>query len=78
MFYHIPPAPVMAEAENGLLLGLDVPVLNAEANKSWVGLATVAVVLAGFTWVVWKVLGGGGAGAKTVKVDKKDGGRKNE
>jgi hypothetical protein len=56
-------------------LGLDVPVLNAEANKSWVGLATVAVVLAGFTWVVWKVLGGG---AGSGKVAKKDGRKKKE
>ena len=76
MFYHVPPAPVLAEAENGLLLGLEVPVLNAEANRSWVGLATVAVVVAGFTWVVWKVLGGGSAGA--AKVDKKGGGKKKE
>ena len=76
MFYHVPPAPVLAEAENGLLLGLEVPVLDAEANRSWVGLATVAVVVAGFTWVVWKVLGGAGAGA--AKVDRKDGGKKKE
>jgi len=67
MFYHVPPAPVMAEAERGLLLGLDVPVLDAETAGSWVGFATVAVVVAGFTWVVWKVLGGGGAGGKAEK-----------
>lgn len=72
MFYHVPPAPVMAEARDGLLLGLDVPVLNAEKAGGWVGIATVAVVVAGFTWVVWKVLGGGaGAGAGKVKEGKK-------
>lgn len=70
MFYHVPPAPAMGEAEEGLLLGLEVPVLNAEANRGWVGIATVAVVVAGFTWVVWKVLGGGG-GAVAGKGEKK-------
>jgi len=67
MFYHVPPAPVMGEAEDGLLLGLEVPVLDAEKARGWVGIATVAVVVAGFTWVVWKVLGGCAGG----KVEKK-------
>jgi hypothetical protein len=61
MFYHVPPASVMAEAENGLLLGLEVPVLEA-AGAGWVSMATGAVVLVGFTWVLWKILGGGGGG----------------
>ena len=50
--------------------------MNAEANRGWVGIATVAVVVAGFTWVVWKVLGGGGSSAG--KVGKTDGGKKKE
>lgn len=71
MFYHVPPAPVMVEAENGLLLDLEVPVLNAAAAAgSWVGMATVAVVVAGFTWVVWKMVGRGG-GAKVDDGKKK-------
>ena len=69
MFYHVPPAPVEAEVENGLLLNLDVPVLN-EAGAGWVSMATMAVVLAGFTWVVWKLVGGGGA-VKDVKKEAK-------
>ena len=71
MFYHVPPAPVMAEAENGLLLDLEVPVLDAGKAGSWVGIATVAVVVAGFTWVVWKVLGGGAGAGKVEKDGKK-------
>lgn len=70
MFYHVPPAPAMAEVENGLLLGLDVPVLDA-ASAGWVSMATMAVVLAGFTWVVWKLVGGGGGAEKQVKEVKK-------
>jgi hypothetical protein len=69
MFYHVPPAPVMGEAEDGLLLGLEVPVLDAGSAGGWVGMATVGVVVAGFTWVCWKVLGGGAGGKK---VEKKD------
>jgi hypothetical protein len=75
MFYHVPPAPVMGETEEGLLLGLEVPVLDAAKSGGWVGIATVGVVVVGFTWVVWKVLGGG---AGSGKVAKKDGGKKKE
>lgn len=67
MFYHVPPAPVMGEqtvgGENGLILGLDVPVLNSKA-AGWVPAATMAVVLAGFAWVAWKLVGGGGPKAE--------------
>lgn len=70
MFYHIPPAPAMAEAGNGLLLGLDVPILDA-ASAGWVSMATMAVVLAGFTWVVWKLVGGVPGGKGAVKEVKK-------
>ncbi|KAI3475318.1 hypothetical protein L1887_63295 [Cichorium endivia] len=40
----------------------------------WVPMATMAVVLAGFTWVVWKLIGGGGgrAEAKTRQTKKKE------
>jgi len=69
MFYHVPPAPVMGEGEQGLLLGLQVPVLDAKAAGSWVPVATMAVVLCGFGWVIWKILGGGKA--KEVKDGKK-------
>jgi hypothetical protein len=63
MFYHVPPAPAMAEKENGLLLGLDVPVLDS-ASAGWVSIVTMATVLAGFTWVVWKLVGGSVGGAE--------------
>jgi hypothetical protein len=69
MFYHVPPAPAMAEAESGLLLGLEVPVLDA-ASSGWVSMATGAVVLVGFTWVLWKMLGGGAASGKGTAVKK--------
>jgi hypothetical protein len=59
----------MAEADNGLLLGLEVPVLDA-ASAGWVSMATGAVVLAGFTWVLWKILGGGTASGKDTAVTK--------
>lgn len=73
MFYHVPPAPAMAEVENGLLLDVNVPVLN-ESGAGWVSVATMAVVVAGFTWVAWKLLGGGAAAKKETKkeVKKKD------
>lgn len=76
MFYHVPPAPVAGGedvgGENGLLLGLEVPILDAKA-AGWVPMATMAVVLAGFTWVVWKLIGGGGrAEAKTRQTKKKE------
>lgn len=71
MFYHVPPAPVEVEIENGLLLNLDVPVLN-EAGAGWVSMATMAVVLAGFTWVVWKLVGGGGVKEMKKEVKKKE------
>jgi hypothetical protein len=71
MFYHVPPAPAMAEAgsENGLLLDLNVPVLDSRF-AGWVPMATLAVVLAGFTWVIWKLAGSGGSAA-TKEVKKK-------
>jgi hypothetical protein len=71
MFYHVPPAPVMAEAENGLLLGLEVPVLEA-AGAGWVSMATGAVVLVGFTWILWKILGGSPSKDKEVKEVKRE------
>jgi hypothetical protein len=72
MFYHVPPAPAMAEAgsENGLLLDLNVPVLDSRF-AGWVPMATLAVVLAGFTWVVWKLASGGAGGAAASKEAKK-------
>jgi len=71
MFYHVPPAPSMAEAgsKNALLLDLSVPVLDSKF-AGWVPMATLAVVLAGFTWVIWKLAGGGGSAAEN-KVKKK-------
>lgn len=76
MFYHILPAPVMGGenvgGENGLLLSLNVPVLDSKV-AGWVPMATMAVVLAGFTWVMWKLLGGGGkAEIKNVQGKKKE------
>lgn len=56
MFYHVPPAPV--DAEGGLLLGLEAPVLEAE-GAGWVVPATVVVIVLGFAWVVFKMVGGG-------------------
>ena len=62
MFYHVPPAPAMAEvgSGHGLMLDLNVPVLDSKF-AGWVPMATLAVVLAGFGWVVLKLVGGGGA-----------------
>jgi hypothetical protein len=74
MFYHVPPAAVMAGAEQGLLLGLEVPVLDAKVAGGWVPVATMAVVVLGFGWVVWKVLAGGsgsGSGEGKAKEVKK-------
>jgi hypothetical protein len=71
MFYHVPPAAVMAGAEQGLLLGLEVPVLDAKVAGGWVPVATMAVVVLGFGWVVWKVLAGGSGKDKGKDVKKK-------
>lgn len=71
MFYHVPPAPAMAEEQqDGLLLDLSVPVLDSK-SAGWVPMATAAVVLAGFAWVVWKLVGGSGGAAKEREVKKK-------
>lgn len=73
MFYHVPPAPVAMAgeggSENGLLLDLNVPVLDSKF-AGWVPIATLAVVLAGFGWVVLKLVGGGSGAAKKVEAKK--------
>jgi hypothetical protein len=66
MFYHVPPAPAMAEAGSDL----KVPVLDSKF-AGWVPMATLAVVLAGFTWVIWKLAGGGGGAASAKREVKK-------
>lgn len=77
MFYHVPPAPVTGddtvsgEEGKGLLLNLDVPVLDSK-GAGWVPTATMAVVLAGFAWVLFKLVGGGGKGKAAEKRAKKE------
>lgn len=77
MFYHVPPAPVTGddtisgEEGKGLLLNLDVPVLDSK-GAGWVPTATMAVVLAGFAWVLFKLVGGGGKGKAAEKMAKKE------
>jgi hypothetical protein len=56
MFYHLDP---VVKDGGKLVSTLKVPVLNTEAIGSrWVESGTVVVVLLGWMWVVWKMLGG--------------------
>lgn len=57
-FWHVAPnAPVTSAAGSLRLLksSVHVPVLDA-SRIAWVNAGTAAVVLAGFTWVLWKLL----------------------
>jgi hypothetical protein len=71
LFYHIPPDPA-----EGLMNVLSVPVLDL--NKSgYVEMGTAAVVLVGFLWVlwclvgVWRTAGYGNGSVKSVGKEKK-------
>ena len=56
MFYHLDP---VVKDGGKLVSTLKVPVLNTEAiGSEWVESGTVVVVLLGWMWVVWKMVGG--------------------
>lgn len=61
VFWHVDPvAPggAMEKGAAGSLLTVDVPVPVLDIDKSgWIGLATAVVVMAGFGWIAWKLLG---------------------
>lgn len=70
MFYHLAPEPnpsvtnAASIADGRLILTLQVPILDMSApSATWVEDGTVGVVIMGFLWVVWKLLGVGGFGA---------------
>ncbi|OQO03677.1 hypothetical protein B0A48_10342 [Cryoendolithus antarcticus] len=63
LFYHV------QSADTNGLLDLQVPVLDPTSSR-WVSMATSAVVVAGFSWVLWKLFGGNG-GARIEKSRKK-------
>ncbi|KAK3692710.1 PIG-X [Podospora appendiculata] len=75
VFWHVEPRPV---GGNRLENTVKVPVLDLDKSQ-WVNAGTAIVVLAGFTWIMWKLAavlfrsGHGGAsprGAKSVKEKK--------
>lgn len=66
VFWHLNPSP----ADGKLVNTVKVPVLNLE-KADWVGTVTGAVVVAGFAWVVIKLLGVVVMGGKNVGEDKK-------
>lgn len=55
MFYHLQPSLDRNNVTGTLVERLVVPVLATE-SMGWVELGTVVVVLAGFVWVLWKLL----------------------
>jgi hypothetical protein len=71
MFYHVDP---VAGGDGRLVSRLEVPVLSTEAaGRRWVEGGTVAVVLLGWVWVVWKMSGGWRRARRGVsEVKKKD------
>ena len=54
MFYHLEPALEGGNGSGRLVERIDVPVLQT-GETAWVEIGTVAVVLAGFLWVIWKL-----------------------
>lgn len=59
VFWHLEPRPPpLPVGTTRLVLGVDVPVLDIE-RSGWIGAGTAAVILLGFGWVVWKLLGAG-------------------
>ncbi|KLU84247.1 hypothetical protein MAPG_03292 [Magnaporthiopsis poae ATCC 64411] len=68
VFWHVDPRP---SAGTRLFTRVDVPVLDLNKAR-WVGPGTAAVVLLGFAWVVWKLVGVavGGRGASAVPESK--------
>lgn len=65
VFWHVEPRPALtngklwssSSSSSGLLINsVRVPVLDLD-RAQWVGAGTAAAVLAGFAWVVWKLVG---------------------
>ncbi|GAB1320121.1 protease B nonderepressible form [Madurella fahalii] len=54
VFWHVEPRP--AGGAKALVNEVKVPVLNLE-RAGWVNVGTAAVVLLGFAWVVWRLVG---------------------
>lgn len=59
VFWHFEPRPPpLPVGSTRLMLSVDVPVLDIE-KSGWIGAGTAAVILLGFGWVAWKLLGAG-------------------
>jgi hypothetical protein len=75
MFYHLDPAPG-GRSEGRLVERIAIPVLNLDASRpSTIELATIATIVLGFLWVLWKLmpafLGGAKSNAQADKAKKK-------
>ncbi|MCJ1476894.1 protease B nonderepressible form [Lambiella insularis] len=71
MFYHLSPD-LGRENETGRLVErLAVPVLATE-RAAWVEAGTVVVVLAGFAWVLWTLLGVGSSDRESRRIEKRE------
>ncbi|KAK7751506.1 protease B nonderepressible form [Diatrype stigma] len=55
-FWHVSPEPSRNPASGPLMNSVRVPVLDLD-RSAWVRSGTAAVVLLGFAWVVWKLVG---------------------